>query len=134
MLNNPFMNALAGETYAKQFMFSRTGLNNALELVGNDAWGAEFGIYDPDDRSVLLAVATIQNNKAAWAAPGVLWISFPQTETITWNWTRGSWYLDLIQPALNLDPNGYRETVLRGTMTCEPRAPGRLAAFQTNFA
>ena len=133
MLQSNYMDALAGETYARQFIFTRTGLNNSSEFVGDVGWGAEFGIYDPDDQTVLLAVATIGNNKAAFVAPGILWISFQQTETIGWAWKRGSWYLDLIAPNLSLDPNGYRETVLRGSMMCEPRAPRRFEAFQTNF-
>ena len=133
MLNNPFMDALAGETYTKQFVFTRNRADGTAEFVGGTGWGAEFGIIDPEDNRVLLAVATVQNNKAAWAGAGVLWIAFPQTETITWQWQRGSWYLDLIMPNTNIDPNGYRETVLRGTMKCSPRAPGRLDHFQLQF-
>lgn len=125
IINNPGMDILAGATWLRQFMFTRTLPNGRSEWVGGSGWGAEFGLVNPDNNAEIYGVATVANNKAAWAADGILWISFSQAETITWNWTRAAWYLDLVMPNTAVDPFGYRETILRGTLRCSPRSPAR---------
>jgi hypothetical protein len=129
LLNNEHMNVLAGTSWLRQFAFTRTLPNNQSEWVGGAGWGAEFGLVNPDNPNEIYSVATVANNKAAWVADGILWVSFSQAETITWGWSRASWYLDLVAPNTSVDPFGFRETVLRGTLRCEPRSPVHTAIF-----
>lgn len=120
------MNILAGATWAKQFVFSKILPNGTTEFIGDNTWGAEFGLVNTDNPSEVYALATVANNKMSWVADGILWVSFAQIETATFTWSRASWYLDLIVPNTDLDPSGFRETVLRGLLRCEARAPKQL--------
>lgn len=122
-LNSDQMDALAGETYLRQFVLSRPGFNGARQMLGAPGWGAEFTIVNSDNTEEVYATASIANNKMAWVQPGVIWLSFQQAETQLWKFRRASWYLDLIAPTTAVDPRGYRDTVLRGFMRCESRGP-----------
>lgn len=124
-LQNNYMDALAGETYRRQFVFTRNITPAQSEWIGGVGWGAEFGIVNPDNPAETYTVATVANNKAAWAATGILWIVFPQAETVLWRFNRASWYLDLIAPNNAVDPHGLRDTVLRGFLRCDTRAPAQ---------
>jgi hypothetical protein len=132
LLNNERMNILAGASWAKQFVFTRTLPGNQVEWVGRTGWGAEFGLVNPDNPSEIYSVATVANNKAAWVADGILWVSFSQAETVTFNWSRAAWYLDLVVPNTSVDPFGFRDTVLRGILRCEPRSPTQPTIFPSS--
>ena len=116
-LNNSCMDAVAGSTWVRQLDFT---LGNQKPL-GDYGWGVEFGICNPDNPAEQYALASIANNKIGWVRAGQILISFAQAETIKWNWKRASWYLDLIDPTIIVDPCGQRTTILRGTMRCQTR-------------
>lgn len=132
LLQNDKMNVLAGSTWGKQFTFTRTLPGNLVEWVGKAGWGAEFGLVNPDNPNEIYSVATVANNKAAWVADGILWVGFSQAETATWQWRRAAWYLDLVAPNTAIDPFGFRDTVLRGILHCEPRSPTQPQIFPSS--
>lgn len=131
VLYNQNMDILAGATWVRQFWFQQTNTNNTIASVGGPGWGAEFGLVDPDNPHEVYAVATVANNKAAWVAPGILWVALAAVETYAFEWRRASWYLDLVAPTTSVDPYGYRDTVLRGVLCCSPRAPLHPTVYPT---
>lgn len=122
LLNNRQMDVLAGSSWVRQFVLTQPQPGNTAQFVGNGSWGAEFILANPEDPAEVYAVGSVCNNKCAWVAEGILWVSFSQVETVTWTWRRAAWYLDLIAPNTLADPFGYRDTVLRGLLFCEPRS------------
>lgn len=118
-LVNDLMNIVPGTTWVRRFDLAYT-LSGAT--LGDSTWGAEFGLVNPRDASEVYAVSSIANNKSTWIADGVLLVSFPQQDTSLFDWREASWYLDLISPATNIDPNGFRSNLLRGTLRCVSRA------------
>lgn len=119
------LSALAGATWIKQFALATQLAGGGQSPLGAAGWGVELSIvdYSRPTTPATVATATVANNKIAWVAPGVLWVSFPQIETRLWTWRRASWYLDLIKPSTLYDPAGTRQTLLRGFIVCDQRAP-----------
>lgn len=118
-LVNDLMNIVPGTTWVRRFDLTYTLRGTAL---GDSTWGAELGLVNPRDASEVYAVSSVANNKSTWIADGVLLVSFPQQDTALFGWHEASWYLDLISPATNIDPDGFRSNLLRGTLRCVSRA------------
>ena len=123
-MNNK-MDIVRGKTWARQFYFTQTLADGSAATVGAPGWGAEFALFDTQNPNLVLAVASVANNKAAWTADGILWVSFSQSETLTFDFDRAAWCVDLIVPNTSLDPLGYREGVLSGELRVQARAGGQ---------
>lgn len=120
--NTSVLNALVGETYARSvFLFQSDSVNNKGYEYGNNSWGAEFGLLNPNDQNEVYALASTLNGKMTWGDPGHLYWAFTAQETARWIFNTAVWYLDVVQPTQLYDPQGTRINIYRGTLTVSQR-------------
>lgn len=92
------------------------------QSVGDNTWGAEFGIVDARQPSLVLfkAVTNDGTNQIFWSQPGQLTVFLKQATTAAWSSfmlppRRLNWYLDGVAPTA-LDPAGFRMPIAKGSM------------------
>ncbi len=107
-----------GDTWSQYFQIA----DDSGNPIGDSTWGAEFFIVD-EDGDTQLAYTNVAETGIVWTQPGMVVVTFQQTETALWAWSRGSWALNIISPSTEFDSQGSKMTAAAGFAQIKSAAP-----------